>query len=384
MWMRAEGKNTFAPGETPDWVKEWVARRRGPGTTGATEADAAKPRISLTAPTSVDEPADPKAEARAAATRERNRQDREASIRAGLEELDLWLEDQIERGMAAFVAQSSAACRVIAQRLVDAKAPGIASRLDSLSARLFSLPEPIRPLAAIEELGQLHLLAEAYRRQDELSPPLKVDVRQAIGWTVSRDALVADASAERLLGQWRVVAVQSEVQPDRLRRIETWLMLESTARFALLLDFVPVSGAATSGYAVGERLDAELVFYPSAHPLRALLVRSSGSEASAAPLAIPATRLSDAYNTYEAALSVQPWASVCPLTFHSARVRKSGTALYLCDADDGRTALPLDPSQSDLAEPLIGLERVDALGLWDGRYCTLCWAETELGRWVHG
>jgi hypothetical protein len=40
------------------------------------------------------------------------------------------------------------------------------------------------------------------------------------------------------------------------------------------------------------------------------------------------------------------------------------------------------PAQWELVGPLLALQQIDALGIWDGRYCTLCWAETELGRWV--
>jgi hypothetical protein len=383
MWLRVDGKFAFATAETPEWVREWVSRRRGPGASIA--ADDAKPKVSLAAAAAVvEEIVDPKAEARAAAARERNRLEREASVRAGLDELDLWLEDQVERGMAAFVAQSSAACRVIVQRLVDAKAPGLASRLDGLSARLFSLPEAARALAAIEELGQLHLLAEAYRRQEDLPSGLCADVRQAVGWTVSREALLEDQRAERVAGFWRVVAVLSEVQPDRLRRIETWLRLEGAGRFALLLDFVPVAtGASASGYVAGERLEAELVFYHSAAPLRALVVRSAGAQATGNVLDLPQTRLGEAFAAYEAALQAQPWVVAWPLSFREARVRRAGKSLYVCDADDGAAALPLLPSQWELVGPLAILERLNAVALWDGRFCTLCWADTELGRWVN-
>jgi hypothetical protein len=334
MWLRAEGRVAFSTADAPDWVREWQSRRRGPGkSTAAPDRDAGKQSVSLAAsPETTAENLDPKAEARAAAARERNRLDREASIRAGLDELDLWLEDQVQRGTAAFVAQSSAACRAIAQRLVDAKAPGLAGRLDRLSARLFSMPEASRPLAALEELGQLHLLADAYRRQNELIPALRADVRQAVGWAVAREILLEDPQAERVRGFWHVVAVLSEVQPDRLRRVETWLSLEGAARFALLLDFVPVTtGGAASGYVVGERLEAELVFYPSAAPLRALIVQSGGSEPSSAPLNIPEARLGDACDVYQTALQMLPWIDSWPLSFRSARIRRSGKALFVCE-----------------------------------------------------
>jgi len=183
MWMRAEGKQQFASAPVPAWVNDWLSRRRGPAAESGTLDTGDKPKASIGATiAAAPEPeADPKAEARAAAARERNRQDREASILNGLDDLDVWLSDQIERGLAGFAAQANQACRLIAQRLVDAKASGLATRLDNLPARLFSLPEPVRPTAALEELGLIHLLSAAYRRQETLPAGLKADVRQSIG-----------------------------------------------------------------------------------------------------------------------------------------------------------------------------------------------------------
>jgi hypothetical protein len=393
MWMRAEGKATFALAEVPEWVRDWVSRRRGSGAAATSEAKEAKPNISMAnSEAGAGETAsDPKAEARAAAARERNRREREAAILAGLDELDTWLSDQVERGVAGLVAQSGQACKLIAQRLVDAKASGLAARLEGLTAKLFALPEAIRPVAAVEELGQIYLLAEAYRRQDSLSAELKADVRQAVGWAMTRETLLAETIALRTKGSWRVVATLSEVQADRLRRIETWLWNEDAGTsppFALLLDFVPVAtGAATGGYSVGDRLQAELVFYPSPVPLRALIVSAAGAaDGSDTELQLPEKRLDEAYTTYEMALREQPWIGTWPLNFRAARVRRLGKWLFLCDAGTGAgtTGFPLRPSQWETAAPLARLERVDGIGLWDGRYFTLCWAQTDLGRWVNG
>jgi hypothetical protein len=258
MWLRAEGKVTFATAEAPDWVREWVSRRRGPSAaTRPPDGDASIPKATLTVVVLEEEEIrDPKAQVRAAAARERNRLERESSVRAGLDELNLWLEDQVERGMVAFVAQSSAACRTIAQRMVDAKAPGLATRLDGLSARLFSLPEVQRSAAAVEELGQLHLIAGAYRRQDELPSPLKADVRQAIGWNVARDDLLNDAEAEHVEGMWRSVRVRPMAPQPRTgkaakakprmprphrRRRSTWPSSTPSHRESLPASFQPTA-----------------------------------------------------------------------------------------------------------------------------------------------
>lgn len=156
-----------------------------------------RPSIRLTEIPESSAKADPKAVQRAAAARERNRVERESAVLAGLEELDLWLSDQVQQGMASFVSQAAQACRTIAQRLVDAKASRLAGRLDSLPTRLFTLPGPVRPSAAIRELGQINLISQAYRRVDELPDLLAADARQAVGWSVARESLLSEPDAIR-------------------------------------------------------------------------------------------------------------------------------------------------------------------------------------------
>lgn len=178
MWMRAEKSVAFTPAPVPDWVKDWLSRRRVTADTTSKSADEAKskprPSIHLTDIPDATAQVDPKAEQRAAAARERNRADRESTILAGLEELDVWLSDQVQQGMANFVSQAAQSCRTIAQRLVDAKASGLAGRLDALPTRLFTLPGPVRPSAAIRELGQINLISHAYRRADQLPELLAI------------------------------------------------------------------------------------------------------------------------------------------------------------------------------------------------------------------
>ena len=389
MWMRAEKSVTFAPASVPNWVKDWLSRRRGTSAAAKEDEGESKPRPSIRATETSEavSEADPKAEQRAAAARERNRLERESAVLAGLEDLDVWLLDQVQQGMATFVAQAAQACRTIAQRLVDAKASGLAGRLDALPTRLFTLPGPARPAAAIRELGQIHLISEAYRRSSQLPELLSTDARQAVGWSVTREALLANSDATHVDAKWRVFAVISESQPDRLRRIETWLWRESdddaSPRCAVLIDFVPIStGPAVSGYLIGDRIEAELVFYLSTVPARAQIGSlKRGAEQSSDGLPLPAESLTTSYSRYESALAQLPWLGTFPLTFLSATVRRSGEQLYIHDEDSG-LSLPLDSSQMNQGLPLASVGRVDGIGLWNGYHFTLAWAETPLGRWV--
>lgn len=381
MLVYAKAPQSFAETAVPDWVSEWVVRRRVK-TPGKPEADKSKPKASLAA-VAQDEPESPgdeKAQLRAAQQRERIKAERETSIRAGLDELDLWITDRLNRGIAGFVGDAAQQCRIAAQRLVDAKAPALAARIDSLPSEILALPERARADAAIEALGSIHLLAEAYRRQDHLPEALRHDIRRLIGWTQERQSLLDDAQASRAKGDWIVIATHSEIQPDKLRRIETWLASadKGEARYAVLIDFVPVAtGGQGSPYLPGECFAAELVFYPSAVPLRALIAERGGAKDE---VRLPARRLAEALRDYDDLRALHPWLGQVPMTLSGAdAVHFSGSGLWLVDGEEG---VALHPSQQDDVRVLADVSLTDITGLWNGRYFTAAMAETSLGRWI--
>lgn len=388
MWMRSEGKIPFQSAQIPEWVQDWVRRRRPSSARAGAEEEGAPQLKSLSQATVQQiEALDPKAEARAAAARDRSRREREEAVLAGLDDLDRWLVDQVDAGLAGFAQHASKSCRSIARRLVDAKAPGLASRLDSLPNRIYGLPEHLRAEVALEQLGQLHLLADAYRRQETLNADLRADARREVGWTQSRESLLNEERALCVSGFWRVVGTVSEVQPDRLRRLETWLWREAATegqRAALLVDFVPVASGQTRGaYRTGERVGATVVFYPSAQPLRALIKEiTSPAQECSEPLELPEANLAGAMTEYEDALCLLPWVNVWPMRFHDARARRSGEKVFLCSGDHDSIALPLMTSQVSVVAPLLAIERIDGFGLWDGYSFRLCFAQTLLGPWV--
>src|SRR5262245_4478973 len=386
MWMRAEGRDVTTQ-TPPDWVNDWLARRRGPGTRSSAPNKAEdKPKASIaTALEPETAVVDPKAQARAAAQRERNRAEREAAILAGMEELDLWILDQLERGLAGFQSVAREQCGLAARRLVDAKASGLASRVEQLPAALFGLPEALRTDFLIEKLGELHLFAEAYRRQAELPEALKADLRLMVGWTMSREELLAYPQAQRVRDRWMVLAATQEIQPDKLRRIETWLARlgdADGARFAVLMDFVPVSvGAVGKTYSAGESFEAELLFYPSSAPLRAIIAQQFGSMTKESRWQAPPDDVSGALDRYEASLGARPWLGDWPIAVRNAVVGGSFEELVLSDS---KTALPIKSKEDEALLPLIGIEGIDAFGLWHGRRLDLKFAETPLGRWLPG
>ena len=378
MWWLAEQPQMFSEGTVPEWVTEWQGRRRR-GSTPARKEQEAAPKSARAAKAVVPEPA--KDGERSKRQRERTRDAREASIRKGLDELDLWICDQLERGLAAFGAKAMEQCKVLAKRLVDAKAGGLASQVETLPSRYFQTPETHRYDVLVETLGGLHLLAEAYRRQESLSVDLRAEVRARIGWVQSREELLAAKDAKRIEATWTVLAVLRETQPDRLIRYESYLACPADAglQFAVLLDFVPTAAAAGSAPSLepGTRIDAELVFYPSPTPVRAQIVRqSSPTRATSAPELDRDLRA--ALDEFDAQLARNPWLVSWPLAFAGVRVAQDARGAWWAVDQAGSGAVALS---GDEASPLAGLENVSLYGTFDGRSLTPLSANTEIGSW---
>jgi SWIM zinc finger len=363
MLQLAKSAQSFTAAQTADWVHDWAGRRRsgaggapGPHKEGAPKASTAGARQAEAE--AEDTPDDPLAEARAAKQRERVKEQREAAILAG---------------------NAPQLCRIAAQRLVDAKAPSLAASVDALPSALLAMPQAGRADAAIQALGAWHLLAEACRRQNLLPEALREDVRRLTGWSMQRQTLLDDKQALRKSGSWAVFAIHSEVQPDKLRRIETWLE-DGEGGHALLMDFVPLAtGAGGSPFAPGERFHAELVFYPSAAPMRAIIAARSEAPASsnAPPPQVP---LREALDSCHAMRSRQPWLGAWPVSFTADAVVQTGKGeLWVTDGD---LAVPLDPRQRDETLVLTQVDLSAMTGFWNGASLNAASAETSLGKWL--
>jgi hypothetical protein len=236
----------------------------------------------------------------------------------------------------------------------------------------------------IERLATLHVMSCAYRNQARLPDAVRADIRQAVGWPVTREALLSDPDALRVRDRWMVMSTSAEAQADRLYRLETWLsrLGEGAPRFAVLLDFVPVSlGKPVRAYSVGEVLEAELAYFHSPAPLRAVIADQTGAAMTGERWSRPPEDVGAAIAALRALLAARPWSGELPFAARGAQVVMSGAALWLTDAPRS-VALPLRADDGDAALPLLGLDDIDAFGRWDGHFLTLGLCETALGRWT--
>jgi hypothetical protein len=327
----------------PAWVSEWLAMR---------EARAEKTAKKAAAPPAPERAPDPAAQAKRAAQRE----DR---VRAGLDDLEQWLHDGIRQGLATAGQRPRAEWERVAARLVDAQAAGAAR----LVRELATVPDSGDgwPGRLLERMARLRLLVQAAKRMDALPEPVAADVRTALGWTARQEEVLA-GPGER--DTWTVLGVRGEMD-DRLRVQRTWLRGEATGRTALLLAFAAAGQPMEPGPAPGTRFGAELVFYPGAHPLRALL-----RERTSAPEPVTALpgcgSLDAALGEWSAALSRNPWTERLAVSVLAPPLR-DGDRWLLRDADGA--ALPLARAADEAAWMLLaacGGRPVEVAAEWDG------------------
>jgi hypothetical protein len=264
---------------------------------------------------------------------------RSARVAAGLAELQVWLRDQIRTGISGAAAGGYRYLEPVAARMVDAQAPGVASTLRRLSAIPASGDGwPGRLLA---EYALLHLLARAHDCLDALPPGLAAVVRSRVGYTTSReDVLARPAVTDR----WQVLAVRDLLDaPIPARRV--WLRGRESDRFALLLSFA-VNGNFTASpdasLAPGTEVQAEVHFYPGQPPLRAVIGKRHAARAAATGPG-PASSIAALLDDWAAALAQDPWLTEWPVLL-------SGTPLMIRDAwylaDGSGSTLPLVSRES--------------------------------------
>lgn len=389
-WRHAE---TGLPvGSVPEWVEEWLTRRRRRAPTGRPAKPGAAPpsatkdlqaALEPEAPTESPEEAAAKAE-RAAKAARRRREKREAKMLEGLAELERWVGDVLAEGTGRFADQALDRCRQVAARLVDAQCGGLARRLDELPSRLFEQPDRERTDWLVDELGRIVLLVHAYRRQDQLSQGLRADVRRMVGWDQKRQELLDDARALRVRDVWTVLGVHSETQVDDLVRHETWLSRHSGPEWAVLVDYAPVRGGSAAPFARGEVLEAELVYYPSAVPLRALLAQRTGDPPEAPPEAALNAGHPDieaGWAHVQALRAALPWLHTVPLVLERVRLARRGERLVLAGDGGPGPFLSLTPGEREERLALGAAGPATMAGLLHGEVFEPLAARTSLGWW---
>lgn len=296
MLLGAQEPDALPSVQAPEWVREWLEKRTHTAERRA-QRNAAPPK-----------PPDPIARRRRAAVTDER-------VKAGLAELRLWLGDLVQSGFADAKARPPSFWEAMAARLVDAQAGGLARRVRQMGDLVLSGERWQERV--LHQAARLELAVEAFSHSESLSPELVADLRTEIGFVTRQQDLVE--SQPRVTDRWHVVGRRvDETLDENLKFARSWLRGSSTERMALVLSFAAGMQPLDTSLLPGFVVDADLVFYPSAHPLRAIVVERRGSEpgATLGPGLAPSAALRQA----ALALSRNPWVDRLPLTLSGVRL----------------------------------------------------------------
>jgi hypothetical protein len=321
-WSQGAAGQVADASEVPAWAEAWLTARQLKSEKQQQERET---------------PAEPDETARAAAERRLAR--RAARVAAGASELEARLADRIRSGLADAPGQGYAAWGDVAARMVDAQAPGLASRARELGA----IPGSGSgwPARLLEEYGLLHLLAAGYNQVDLLPAPLAATVRSRVGFTVDAAELLRGPLLRDL---WLVLGSRDSTD-DRLTTRRIWLRGSGSGRDALLLAFGRPGSAPDLALPTGLPLDAELAFHPGAHPLRAALgtryalpETPATSTADQVPEGLDLTAALDAYGR---ALGDDPWLESWPVVLRQVVPAPTAIGWELADTATEQS-IPVD------------------------------------------
>jgi hypothetical protein len=361
MLILANQPAAFTQGAPPPWVAEWLAKRDQ----SAQQRAAKQERPAA--------PAEPSAQKQRTAAQARTVAAREAKVAAGVEELGRWLRDLVRQGLANAQGRPHSFWDSMAARMVDAQAPGLARMVRDLAG----VPDSGEGWQdrLLQRLGRLHLLLEGYHRLGALPPEEQAELRAAVGWTQSQDELLASAG---LRDSWLVLGQHVE-DDEHLRVLRTWLWATRAGRPALALAFAAPGQPLDRGLVAGTAIDAELVFFASTYPLRALVKQRHGPPG---PLdQMPGDGIGAATQAYAAAVARSPWLERFPLALTGVTPLRDGERWLVRDAEGLAVPLARRFTRGWRLLALSGGQPVALFGEWDGEVLLplSAWAE---GRFV--
>lgn len=277
--LYSSGGSSFQQADQPDWVNNWInARKEKAGTA----APAAPP------------------------TRQNDRiRKRIQKLDAELPGLKQWLEDIMRVGYGSTDIQQPAFWEEQAARMVDAKASGIASMLREIP-ELFYRDNWITLLSA--RLADINLLVNALLNRDQLSEPVQQEILARVGITPKKEEVLAGKGVQ---DTWQVLGL-SERFSQRLYARRTWLLGKTSRKFALILDFAFGEPNYERKFLAGTEFNAQLVYYPSAVPQRAL-IKSEPDNLQKITTINSSGSLEGFLDEYASYVARQPFNSVVPL-----------------------------------------------------------------------
>lgn len=252
----ARNPNLFINADMPMWVNDWINKR--------SEKEEKKTE-------KADKPVDEVAHAK-------RQQAREQKVSAGISELLIWIKDIVRNGILTVPEKNAAYWDNMSRRMVDAQATGLAALIKELSATNFW--NEGWQSSFMDDLLRLYIVAESYQHLPAINPALQQDIRTVIGFTINQDELKQQAG---IIDTWLVLGKES-TEEQQLTIEQNWLYGMQTNQYALVLQFITKGQTTQLSLTPGMYLQAELAYFPSTIPYRAIIKNHTTLNNTQAPV----------------------------------------------------------------------------------------------------
>jgi len=249
-----QDQTSFKETKEPDYVEEWLNKRAK----RAEKVEKEEKEITE------------EEKGKRTAAKVKRQDDRMKLTLAGVAELKLWLMDMIRIGILELPNRRPAYFDSMAERMVDAKASGLAGWVKALK----NLPYKEQHLwqsQAMSIISKLYLLVKAAENLEQYEIQEQRAIKGTLGWTYNQKELLADDSSISMKDQWLVLGSHSEEQED-LTILRYWLYGLDSEKDAIIIRFQS-NFTATEKIPIveGSIAEAELTFYPGLESHRAFI-----------------------------------------------------------------------------------------------------------------
>lgn len=253
MLLYADTAKDFPSEDEPEWVKSWLSRRES----------------KVSKELAVEKDKTPEEHEKSEQAKQKNQEQRLKDVSIGVEELELWLKDLVRMGFLELPNKPKSEFLKVASRMVDSKAPGLASWVKSLAALNFENPNEWHA-GAVKITAKLYLLIKTYKNYDKLDPLWKITIKNLLGWNQSSKELLAMPDADTQKDEWLIIGQETE-EIEEIVVQRNWLVGCKSHRNALILNFASKFQGFENNFLPGTLLEAELAFFPSVIPHRAVV-----------------------------------------------------------------------------------------------------------------
>lgn len=182
--------------------------------------------------------------------------DRIQEMQLGTRELENWLLDTTEQGLAQLAASPSENFENIASRLVDLKLGSIANRIRKLDQ--LRQEKNWRELLSTQ-LAELYYFSRRFAKIEQLNEAQQLDLLSEGGVNFKKTDVLAQGTS--LEDYWIVLGVEMGYE-DRLGYQRTWVWAEQQQQAALMLDFAFGNEAFPTSFDLGDTFWAKATYYP--------------------------------------------------------------------------------------------------------------------------